>query len=106
MKPSDQKVYIIIEAEGFRFELCVDKSTRLPSSNSFFKFYDKEDNSLGISMYHQHSEFMEKLKGMKILSHFGFYIKLYFKDRLSRDAFLFKIIQSFETDSSNLKPRP
>lgn len=38
---------------------------------------------------------MEKLKGLKIYSHFGFYLKIHFQNRLFRDSFLFEIMQAF-----------
>lgn len=31
-----------MEANDFKFVLKIDKNIRLPSNNSFFKFYDKE----------------------------------------------------------------
>ena len=35
------------------------------------------------------------MKLINVYSHFGFYIKVYFQNRMKRDAFLFEIVHKF-----------
>ena len=89
---NSQKAIISLKAPNFKFDIRIDQNIRLPSNNSFFKFYDKEEDCLGISIYHQHSELVEIMKDEKNVQLFGFYIKISFKSRIFRDIFLFRLI--------------
>lgn len=88
----ENKASVKLEAPHFELEIKIDQNTRLPSNNSFFKFYDKEDDSVGISVYHQHSQLVEKMRDRPGGQHCGFYVKVCFRDRIERDTFLFRLM--------------
>ncbi len=67
----------------------------MPPNSPFLKIYPKEENSLGISIFHQHPQLMEKLRAINIFVHVGYYLKFYFENQKFRDLFIFDILQYF-----------
>jgi hypothetical protein len=66
----------------------LQQSPRSPPPLGLFRIYPHESNTLGIYVHDYLPALKKTFPKLKLITHFGYYLKVLFDDRLSRDAFL------------------